>query len=163
MPTGLYERKKGIFKHSDETKEKMRLAKLGCIPWNKGIKMPKEICEKISKANKGKRSWNKGLIGYKSGEEHYNWKGGITPRNKLMRGKAKWKKWREEVFKRDDYTCKICSNKSGKKYDGTVRLEPHHLYRIIDLINNNLEKYIYDIRNGITVCYDCHRSIHTKK
>jgi len=115
--------------------------------------------------NKGKKtglSWNRGMKGYLSGRKHWNWKGGITPIYKLVKGKAEWKKWRKKVFERDDYTCKMCSAKSGKDYDGTIRIEPHHRISVKKLINNNFKKYIYDIRNGITLCYKCHRYIHNK-
>lgn len=30
------------------------------IPWNKGIKMSKEFCKKVSESSKGKTPWNKG-------------------------------------------------------------------------------------------------------
>jgi group I intron endonuclease len=57
-------------KHSDKTKEKMRLKKANFIPWNKGKKtgeLPKETKEKISASllgntrAKGKTPWNKGM------------------------------------------------------------------------------------------------------
>ena len=41
-------------KFSEETKRKMSLSHKGKIPWNKGIKMPKEFGEKLSKVKKDK-------------------------------------------------------------------------------------------------------------
>jgi len=61
-----------------------------------------------------------------------------------------YKQWRVDVFRRDDYTCKICGERGGK-------LVAHHI--------KPWAKYIdlrFDIGNGMTVCYDCHRSIHKK-
>jgi len=74
------------FKHSPETKEKMRLKKIGTKwaegtyekqrkahlghthgfkkgqePWNKGKKMSKEFCANVGNANKGRLPWNKGM------------------------------------------------------------------------------------------------------
>ena len=46
-----------------------------------------------------------------SGKNHYNWKGGITPLNLSIRSSIKMKKWRESVFKRDNYTCVECGGK----------------------------------------------------
>jgi 5-methylcytosine-specific restriction endonuclease McrA len=106
------------------------------------------------------KAWNKGLKGYKSGAEHYNWKGGITSENKKIRNSVEWKEWREKVFERDNYTCKKCGAKSRKKYDGNVKIHPHHRTSVAKLIKYNLEKYIFDIRNGITLCEQCHNFYH---
>lgn len=56
------------FKHSSEAKRKMseiaktkeHTFKKGCIPWNKGIKMPEEFSKKCSKAKKGCKGTFKG-------------------------------------------------------------------------------------------------------
>jgi|SRR5437867_1485441 len=85
-------------KHSEETKKKMR----GRPSWKKGTKLSEETKRKISQNRKGKGlgytpflgkthlgetkkligekgrgriPWNKGLLGYKAGEEHYAWVG----------------------------------------------------------------------------------------
>ncbi len=39
----------------------MSIAKKGCIPWNKGKKMPEETKLKISKSRMGIPAWNKGF------------------------------------------------------------------------------------------------------
>jgi len=48
---------------SNETRQKQRLAKIGCIPWNKGKKgvYTKEQLKKMSESNKGHPVWNKGV------------------------------------------------------------------------------------------------------
>lgn len=103
-----------------------------------------------------KTPWNKGKIGYQAGENHYNWKGGITSKNKSFRCNIKWKEWRESVFERDNYTCQKCGSKSG--LDGYVRLEPHHIFRLNKLIKNNFLNHIYNPDNGITLCIKCHKT-----
>ncbi len=104
-----------------------------------------------------KNPWNKGKEGIR-GEKHYNWKGGITKQNRLLRSRAEWKEWREKVFKRDNYMCQKCASKSGD--DGYVRLEPHHIFRIHKLIKHNLLKHIFNVDNGITLCVDCHKTTY---
>ncbi len=79
------------------------------------------------------------------GEAHYNWKGGITPKDKSNRKCWLYDKWREEIYLRDGYTCQVCLNKAHNK------LRAHHL------INYSAYPDLrYDIRNGITCCEQCH-------
>lgn len=54
--------------------------KKGCIPWNKGKKMPR-------------------------GEESTNWKGGNSIRYKRGYNSPEYREWRKLVFERDNYTC----------------------------------------------------------
>lgn len=62
-------------------------------------------------------------------------------------------KWRKKVFVRDDYTCQLCKlrNGNGKK----IVLNAHHL----DGWNWCKEKR-FDLKNGITLCKDCHDAFH---
>jgi hypothetical protein len=85
--------------------------------------------------NKGKR------INKIRGEKHWNWKGGCGARNMST---AEYKKWRENVFIRDNYTCQLC-----KKYG--VYLEAHHIMKWSCFPDRR-----FDINNGATLCADCH-------
>jgi group I intron endonuclease len=40
--------------HSEETKIKLSLSRMGKVPWNKGLPRDEATCHKISKANKGR-------------------------------------------------------------------------------------------------------------
>ena len=51
------------FSPSGATRQKMRQAKLGKVPWNKGKRTPTKVRAKQSKARAGKDPWNKGLFG----------------------------------------------------------------------------------------------------
>jgi len=84
------------------------------------------------------------------GEKHWNWKGGITPRNQTVRSSKHYKKWIKAIFIRDNYTCRSC-NKSGGK------LNAHHVKSFANHPELRLE-----ISNGITLCVDCHRAWHNK-
>jgi len=79
-----------------------------------------------------------------SGENHYNWKGGITPEVMKIRNSKSYKEWRTAVFERDDYTCQCCGQRGGK-------LTAHHIYSF----SSNEDRRL-DINNGITLCENCH-------
>jgi hypothetical protein len=61
-----------------------------------------------------------------------------------------YKQWRDKVFKRDKYTCKIC-NKKG------CYLNAHHLMSFA----NNPELRLA-VANGVSLCSDCHTLFHDK-
>jgi len=63
-------------------------------------------------------------------------------------------KWKTEVRKKFNYTCKKCGKK-GHKNSGII--ECHHI--------NNFKEYInlrIDVNNGIALCQQCHKEIHKK-
>lgn len=131
--------------------------KKGIKTWNTGLSgwLSEEHKQKLSIANK-KPAWNKGLYGINSGELNPNWKGGYNNEEKRLRSTKQWDKWRLDVFKRDDYTCRRCAAKSGKYHEGTVYLEAHHELQVKDLFRNNMKKHIFNIDNGVTLCKPCH-------
>jgi hypothetical protein len=83
-----------------------------------------------------------------SGENNYNWKGGIRKNDEVMRVSFEYKKWRTTVFIRDNRTCRCCGviNKN---------IVAHHL----DSWNLADDKR-FDVDNGITLCEDCHKLFH---
>jgi len=118
-----------------------------------------KICKNCNKEFKTKQS-NANFCSmdcynsYRSGKNHWNWKGGITPENRKLRNSIKFKNWRENIFERDNYTCQICKNKSEK--NNKVIIHPHHIKSF-----SKYPDYRFDINNGITLCYDCHRWVHS--
>jgi len=83
------------------------------------------------------------------GERGPNWKGGVTPEHKKIRKSLDFKRWREAVYKRDDYTCQKCLVRGGV-------LNPHH--------RENFTGYPdlrFVVGNGVTLCRDCHRWFHS--
>lgn len=86
----------------------------------------------------------------KTGINSSNWKGGVSKTNNSIRKKAEYKEWREEVFKRDDYTCQKYKIKGGI-------LHPHHI--------KNFAEYTrlrFVISNGITLSEKAHKEFHDK-
>lgn len=125
-------KKSGWFKNPDETKKK--IGKANAIKL-KGRKRSKESIMKQSLSIRK--------------EKHWNWKGGIK-KDKDKRKSFEGKIWRENIFKRDNYTCRSC----GKT---KCEIHPHHI--------KNYAKYKdlrFNIKNGITLCKQCHREFHLK-
>lgn len=95
----------------------------------------------------------------KKGEKSHLWKGGITPLRYQILMLPQYKKWRAEIFKRDNFTCRTC-----KKIGGL--LEAHHKktfskileqYKIKTIEQAITCKELWNIENGITLCRSCHK------
>ena len=85
----------------------------------------------------------------KSGENNPNWKGGIKSLNSMIRSSKEFKKWREEIFKRDNYTCQSCGARSKK--NNYIRIEAHHIKPFA-----TFPELRFIIDNGLTLCKKCH-------
>jgi len=144
--------------------------KKGMIPWNKGKKLPplteeqkKKLSERnkrlgiIPPSNKGKHHTEetkrkiseseKGKVGLR-GEKHPNWKGGISLEYERLRHSLEYEIWRNEVYKRDYWTCRLCGYK-GKQ------IVAHHIKLFSDF-----PELRFSVDNGITLCRNCHARIH---
>ena len=78
----------------------------------------------------------------RSGKNHWNWKGGISPR---VLSSKKYKKWRLAVFQRDKFKCVWCG------YDKGRILEADHIKSW-----KNYPKLRYKVSNGRALCRPCH-------
>jgi len=84
------------------------------------------------------------------GENHPNWKGGISgDRGRDMQTKV-YKTWRKEIYERDNYTCQKCKQVGYK-------LNVHHIESYAEHENKRCE-----VDNGITFCKKCHLKFHKK-
>lgn len=141
MRKKMSEMKKG-YHHTEETKRKLSKIK-------RGTKMPPitlECREKLSKT--------------KIGEQNPNWRGGITPVREMIRRISKYRQWRSDIFKRDDYTCQIC------KIRGGYLEADHYPIKFVEILKEYQIKTIedaisceklWDINNGRTLCLECHK------
>lgn len=130
---------------SEEAKQKLRVVNLGkkhsistrlkISAFQKTKKLSSETRVKIAEANKGIKS-------------HF-WRGGITPINKALRNSIDFRLWREAVFARDNFTCKICKKRGG-------RLNPDHIKPFA-----YFPELRFAIDNGRTLCEPCHRNTDT--
>ena len=105
---------------------------------------------------KGNQYWK--LRHNPKGKEHWNWQGGITQIRKQFWDSIKYRKWRKEIFERDNYTCQMCGIKN-------IFLEVHHKeernkswkkYNIKTLEEALNCKELWNKDNGITLCRKCH-------
>lgn len=150
---------------SRESKEKMRLAKLG----KKRQPHSEETKKKMSLASKGKSKSEKhkeSLSKAKLGRPHILSEiGKISFRKKMSaENNPKWikdrslikvgdrdlhdpltKQWRQQVKIRDNFTCRIADIKCNG------RLEVHHILRW-----SEFPELRYQVNNGITLCHAHH-------
>ena len=86
------------------------------------------------------------------GDNHPNYNFRLTEKEREKHryelGGNNGKHWRQDVFKRDNYTCTVCGQIGGK-------LNAHHL----DGWNWCVDKR-YDVKNGMTLCQECHSGFH---
>lgn len=71
--------------------------------------------------------------------------------DKQERHCKKYIDWRNEVFKRDAYTCKKCGQHGGT-------LNAHHIK-----LFSKYKNLRYDLNNGITLCEECHKLEHKNR
>lgn len=122
---------------SEEHRKNLRLSHLGYVP-------SEEHRNNLSWALRG-RVFSIKTLAKRSGKNHWAWKGGISRWQDRITTSPEYKKWREIIFKRDDYTCQVCGKRG-------CYLEPHHIMRKADY-----PEYAYEPENGLTLCHDCHR------
>lgn len=85
-----------------------------------------------------------------SGENSPYWNHNLSKKERLeRRAYQSYFRWREAVFERDGYACKVCGHNKG----GDLRA--HHIYSYKKHRDQQL-----DINNGITLCVLCHDEFH---
>lgn len=99
-------------------------------------------------SNQCRGNWQSEMM---KGSNHPNWSGGIAEKRSLSSVSREYKKWRNDVFKRDNFTCQSCGDNKGGN------LNAHH----IKSYKNNPELRT-TLSNGITLCETCHIETHKK-
>lgn len=86
------------------------------------------------------------------GKNHHNWNPERESEDRIKERKyPEYKKWRINIFERDEFTCKICGDDKGGN------LIAHHIFSYSDYPELRI-----DLNNGITLCEECHVSFHQK-
>jgi len=96
------------------------------------------------------------------GENHWNWKGGITSVMTKIKLSDQYSDWRNAVLKRDNYMCIWCDSKKNLEVDHIVELSKiFQLGKILvgaenvfDWIMKN--RFFLGVWNGRTLCKECH-------
>lgn len=82
-----------------------------------------------------------------------------------IRNCSKYKEWRNAVFERDNYTCRMCKDSRGGN------LNAHHIVFFSEILNKSSIKnfddadeceLLWNIDNGITYCKSCHMEFHNE-
>lgn len=130
-------------KHTEETKEKMKVARVGQTNSHRiGAKHTSESKKKISEKHK--------LLA-RRGPLNPNWKGGceyLSEKEKIRRSQE-YKEWRKAVYERDNYTCQKCGDARGGN------LQAHHKMGFADY-----PELRFVVSNGVTYCETCHKEEH---
>lgn len=135
---------------SDETRAKLSKAHSG----KKRKPLSAETRAKISDAQKGKPrrkhtiEERRHLAEVHRGEKSHLWKGGVSDANRRDTSTVEYKIWRDAVFQRDLYSCRLCAKKGAT-------LQAHHIKSWV-----RHEELRYDVDNGITLCKKCHDAHH---
>jgi hypothetical protein len=117
--------------------------------------LKKEVCSENGKRIK---EW----MPVRRGPEHPQWKGG-SKISKHIRGLAIYQTWVKDVMSRDNWTCQHCDRRGGD-------LVAHHIihfqkildaYNIDSLTKAEFTPALWEIGNGITLCENCHKDLHS--
>ena len=100
-----------------------------------------KYCSQKCMGSDNKANWAK--TQFKDGHESY------VEAKSDKRNSVLWNRWREEVFKRDNYTCHKCGEMDIEK------ILPHHIKSY-----DKYPKLRLEISNGLTLCRRCHPLYH---
>ena len=133
---------------------------------------PDAILTALKKLGIPVRNNSESKIGTRTGSQHHNWKGGITPLSLRVREFLQLHV-NPVVLKRDNYTCQMCGDRGGKLHVHHIRpfkdifWEIIHEHPELDITNNQEDFYnivvnddrLLDLDNLITYCASCHLNI----
>lgn len=163
---------KGIIPPSRQGEKLTELQKrnhsIACKGKTGKYKRTKEMRKNISIGSKGRKHTEKTkrkMSKSRSGNKHWNWKGGRSSFYMRIRNSLKMQEWRQSIFIRDNFTCQKCGDNTGGN------LEAHHKKSFNELLEE-VKKYLplldlyeaamiyapmWNISNGKTLCEDCHK------
>ena len=147
-------------KHTAEAKEKIRLGNVGKLNST-------ETRRKISEAKFGIKirpmssNGRENIRLSKLGSKNPAWRGGKTPLMSRIRNSNEMISWRNDIFKRDGYTCQECG-----KYGTNLNADHIKPFSVI-IDENKINSFelaikcaeLWDRNNGRTLCVDCHKRL----
>lgn len=128
----------------------------------KKFSKPCEVCGKdfivkMGDHKRGRKFCSRKCFGIGTGGSNCHfWEGGKTKASIIFRHSSGYKKWRNRVLERDNYTCQKCRTVATSG-DG-IYLHVHHVKSV-----SEYPELILDINNGTTLCLSCHEQEHDRK
>lgn len=105
--------------------------------------------------NKSGIPWNKGKKGlqvaWNKGKPYTQIRNGNPKERRVAMGRIEYISWRNQVFKRDNYTCQLCDSYGGGLHADHIKPWA------------NFPELRYEITNGRTLCVPCHYYVTFKK
>ena len=126
--------------HTVAAREAMSAARKGRPNGRAGKKHTAETKRKISAVTRERTPRGEAAPGYIDGK-------GVERRG--LRSSANLKRWRYDVFRRDEFACAHCGDDTGGN------LNAHHIRPFAEFPDLR-----FDVRNGITLCVGCHALAH---
>jgi 5-methylcytosine-specific restriction endonuclease McrA len=164
MPTGKYDRKASVaamshlkkfwFKPDHIVPEEMKLR------WSEDRKAEGNPMFGRTRTEEEKQLMSLHRKGLTVGERNPNWRGGISTVAHLIRTSPEYKKWRQAILERDNYTCQNCNKRGG---DLNVDHFPKTFKEILDEFSiKSIEdamacEALWDTESNRTLCVTCHR------
>lgn len=125
-----------------------------------------ELRQRLSKSHKGKKlSMQSRINASLARAPRKSFEGFLSPIRQLIETSEKYKLFKQQILKRDNYTCLHCGQHGGS-------LEVHHIQRVADIIKlENIHKiediksdsFLWEEENCRTYCIKCHCKIDERR
>lgn len=126
---------RGVYERTPEQRRKISAF---ITERNKAHRITEDGKRRLSEFNKGRYV----------GAKNPMWKGGVTPIRKKEKNSWEYRNWRKQVKERDGHKCVFCGSTKNLHAD---HIKPYATH----------EDLRYDLSNGRTLCFDCHKETPT--
>lgn len=161
------------------------------IVWSKGKtsktnRSLKSAAKKLSKrftpeikqkyADRMRKMRKDGTIPTLYGEDHPQWKGGVSSVNQLARADLRlYKEWKQPILQRDGFKCTRCDNTKDLHVHHDSELFSDIIKKVMtiddfkcledfarkrEIVNKVVEYHIQHSVSGKTLCSECHNKLH---
>lgn len=141
------------FKHTEETKSKMREHHAGFhrphtkaekIKISEGVRLRHQTKGHPLKGKHHSKETKLKMSLSRRGEANANWKGGLTAIIRGIRRLPQYYQWRKAVLERDNHICQDCGSQ--------IKIDAHHIKSLWEY-----PELVFDVNNGLTLCQTCHK------